>query len=73
MAFMRSELADGRRGVGDLQDRESRVVYLHDHVRLRSRIGQPIGGSVSEDLAMSDLERDVQARYARLAIRLCDE
>jgi hypothetical protein len=73
MAFTWSELTDGRRGVGDVEDRESSVVYLHEYVRLRSRIGQPLGGSVSEDVAMSDAERDVQARYVRLAIRLSKE
>ena len=73
MAFTWSELTEGRRGVGDVQDRESSVVYLHEYVRLRSGIGQPLGGSGREDVAMSEVERDVQARYVRLAIRLSNE
>jgi hypothetical protein len=63
MASMWSDLDHARRDV--VQEREGRLIYLHDYVVRRARRGRRV-----KDVPMSEVERGVQARYARLAMRL---
>jgi hypothetical protein len=63
MASMWSDLDHARRDV--VQEREGRLIYLHDYVGRGTRRGRRV-----TEVPMNEVERDVQARYARLAMRL---